>query len=244
MIQYVFEAAKRASLVSEVLVATDDERIFQAAESFGARAFMTSRHHICGTDRIAEVIKNLDYDIIVNVQCDEPMIQPEMLDDVIGLLRDDPRAHLSTLKKRISEAGDIFNPNIVKVVTDAEGFALYFSRAPIPYYRDSYKACHGNGDFNSDNRSNNNSGNNISLTAQMANIAAFKHIGIYGYRKSALLLLTSLPQSAAEEAEKLEQLRALENGMKIKLKETRCETYGVDTPEDFLKVERWLNSSS
>jgi 3-deoxy-manno-octulosonate cytidylyltransferase (CMP-KDO synthetase) len=224
MIQYVYEAAARASLVTEVLVATDDERIFRAAEGFGARVFMTSPHHACGTDRIAEVIKNLPYDIIVNVQCDEPMIRAEMLDDVIALLRDDPRAHIATLMKRIASAGDIFNPNVVKVVTDIEGFALYFSRAPIPYYRDGFK--------------------NWAAPSGMNGIEAYKHIGIYGYRKAALLALTLLPQSAAEGAEKLEQLRALENGMRIKLKETPHETCGVDTPEDILEVERWLQNTS
>ncbi|MFO0754090.1 MAG: 3-deoxy-manno-octulosonate cytidylyltransferase [Thermodesulfovibrionales bacterium] len=227
LIQHVYERTMRAHRVSRVLVATDDERIRRAVEGFGGEAVMTSPDHPSGTDRIAETLLLLqasgrgvpDTDVVVNVQGDEPMIAPEMVDEVIGVM-DDARASLGTLMKRITEKGDVANPNVVKVVRNAEGFALYFSRAPIPFHRDGHEE---------------------SLLSDSSHF--FKHIGIYAYRKDVLLRLALLPPSRLEEIEKLEQLRALENGFSIKVGETSFETIGVDTPEDLERVEKCLSTS-
>ncbi|HAK88491.1 MAG TPA: 3-deoxy-manno-octulosonate cytidylyltransferase [Nitrospiraceae bacterium] len=222
LIRHVYERSKQAKSALEVFVATDNKLIYDAVEGFGGKAIMTSENHPSGTDRIAEAVKKLenteygtrDTDIIVNVQGDEPMIQPEMIDDVIKLMEDE-RASIGTLAKKIEEAEEITDPNIVKVVFDEEGFALYFSRSPIPYHRD---------------------GNRLSQRY-------FKHIGIYAYRKDVLLRLSALPSTRLEDIEKLEQLRALENGFKIKVKETGFETIGVDTLTDLERVEKCLSIS-
>ncbi len=213
LIQHVYENSSGSRLASGVIVATDSKDIFDAVVSFGGKAVMTSPAHRSGTDRVAEAAGACDYDIIINVQGDEPLIKPAMIDDVIGLL-DDGRASIGTLAKRLKSPEETADPNVVKVVFDPEGFALYFSRAPIPYPRDGGPS------------------------------EAFKHIGIYSYRKEALRRLAALPPSRLELIEKLEQLRALEAGMKIKVKETRFDTIGVDTPEDLKRVEKWLSSSS
>ncbi len=224
LIRHVYERSKQAKSALEVFVATDNKLIYDAVEGFGGKAIMTSEGHQSGTDRIAEAVKILentgygiqDRDIIVNVQGDEPMIQPEMIEDVIKLMEDE-RASIGTLAKKIEEAEEITDPNIVKVVFDEAGFALYFSRSPIPYHRDSQE---------------------ISGTKFF-----YKHIGIYAYRKDVLLRLSNLPSTRLEGIEKLEQLRALENGFKIKVKETGFETIGVDTPTDLERVEKCLNIS-
>lgn len=227
VIQRVYENSKMSRLASEVVVATDNARILDAVTGFGGLAVMTSMHHLSGTDRIAEVAQMSayeGYDIIINVQGDEPLIRPEMIDDAIDLLGD-PEADISTLAKRITRPEDVFDPNVVKVVFDRRGFALYFSRAPIPFHRESWRRTVAGG------------------YEAAGEIEAFKHVGIYGYRRHALLRMSSLPESAIEAIEKLEQLRALEDGMKIKVKETVFETIGVDTPEDMEKVEKWLSTS-
>lgn len=213
LLQYPYEAARASKLVSEVLIATDSEEVLKAAESFGARAVMTSPEHPSGTDRVAEVAGPRDADIVINLQADEPLIRTEMIDSVIKLLLDDTEAEMGTLAKEMSSTEDIFNPNVVKVVVDHKGYALYFSRAPIPFYRDLYQYR-----------------GYLRFEAKQAR--ALKHIGIYGYRKETLLRLTSLPQSPLEMAEKLEQLRALYHGIKLKVALTEHDTIGVDTPED------------
>lgn len=218
MIQHVYERAKSASMVEKVFVATDNDAIFEAVGEFGGRAVMTSEKHLSGTDRIAEAVKRLriqDTDIVVNVQGDEPLIHPQMIDEVIKLM-DDKTASIGTLIKRIENPVEINNPNVVKAVFDRQNFALYFSRSPIPYHRDD----------------------------EMNYKAYFKHIGIYAYRKKALLRFAALPPSPLEEIEKLEQLRALENKIIIKVYETSYETIGVDTPADAERVEQCLNISS
>lgn len=230
MVQHVYEKAKKASLVQDVFVATDNKRIYDTVEGFGGKAIMTSDAHISGTDRIAEAVEKLQAtgcrlqaaDIIVNVQGDEPMVHPQMIDDVIGIM-DDKKASIGTLAKKIERAGEIADPNIVKVVFNAEGFALYFSRAPIPYHRDEWK--------------------DLKHLSHGSQSMAYKHIGIYAYRKDVLLELSKLPSTRLEEIERLEQLRALENGFKIKVKETGLETIGVDTPIDLERVERCLSIS-
>jgi 3-deoxy-manno-octulosonate cytidylyltransferase (CMP-KDO synthetase) len=224
VIQHVYENSRRSLLSQEVIVATDSETIFEKVLSFGGKAVMTSRAHESGTDRVAEVARSLLCDIIVNVQADEPLIRPEMIDDVISLLSDD-RADIGTLVKEIQGPQEVTDPNIVKAVFGHDGFALYFSRAPVPYHRDAWKALDR-------------------LDVGHSKSTVYKHIGIYGYRRDILIKLAGMRPSRLEEIEKLEQLRALENGFRIKVKETSSETIGVDTPQDLERVEQWLSISS
>jgi len=224
VIQHVYENARGARSAEDVIVATDSETIFERVLSFGGRAVMTSRDHAAGTDRVAEVAGSLRCDIIVNVQADEPLIRPEMIDDVIGLLSDE-RADMGTLVKEIQNPDEVIDPNVVKAVFRQDGFALYFSRAPIPYHRDEWKDLD-------------------SFEVQRSKFNVFKHVGIYSYRRDVLIKLAGMKPSRLEEREKLEQLRALENGFMIKVKETSSETIGVDTPQDLERVERWLSISS
>ncbi len=229
VIQHVYQNSMNSRLADDVVVATDSETIFEKVLSFGGKAVMTASDHASGTDRIAEVARSLNYDIIVNVQGDEPLIQPEMIDDVISLL-DDPRASIGTLAVRIKDRREIFDPNIVKVVFNREGFAFYFSRAPIPYYRDEWK----------------DHGFHNSFWVEGASVHSdadcYRHIGIYSYRRDVLTQMSELSPSRLELIEKLEQLRALEAGLTIKVKETIYETFGVDTPEDLERIEKCLNS--
>jgi len=232
IIQHVYENSKRARKADGVIVATDSEPILERVISFGGKAFMTDKGHRTGTDRIAEVAASLDVDIVVNVQGDEPLIRPEMIDDVIDIL-EDQRASMGSLIKRIDDPHEILNPNVVKVVFDREMFALYFSRSPIPFLRDEWK--------------NILEIQNLKSKIQNSNEAIpnfYKHIGIYSYRREVLLSLAGLDQTELEQKEKLEQLRALEHGLRIKLKETFFETYGVDTPEDLERLEKCLSTSS
>jgi 3-deoxy-manno-octulosonate cytidylyltransferase (CMP-KDO synthetase) len=215
VIQHVYENSKQARLPDDVIVATDSETIFEKVLSFGGKAVMTDGKHQSGTDRIAEVARSIDCDIIVNVQGDEPLIRSEMIDDVIALL-EDKRASIGTLIKRIYSPREITDPNVVKAVFDAEGFALYFSRAQIPC-----RASH----------------------SEIRTPDYYKHIGIYSYRRETLLALSGMEQTALERVEKLEQLRALENGIRIKIRETSFETHGVDIPADIERVEKCLSTS-
>ena len=224
VIQHVYENSKGASSAEEVVVATDSEAVFERVLSFGGRAVMTSAGHVSGTDRVAEIARTLSCDIIVNVQGDEPLIRPAMVDDVISLLSD-PRADIGTLVKEIGRPEEVVDSNVVKAVFDRDGFALYFSRAPIPYHRDAWKDL-------------------TASSVQGSPFKVYKHVGIYSYRRDILLKLTGMRPSLLEEREKLEQLRALENGIKIKVKETSWETMGIDTPLDLERVERWLSVSS
>lgn len=231
LIQHVYENSRKSKLAKDVIVATDNENIFKTVIDFGGKAAMTSTTHASGTDRIAEVSASLNYDIIVNVQGDEPLIKPEMIDDVIGLLND-KRAVMGTLMKKIENPEEIFDPNIVKVVCDKDGFALYFSRAPIPFDRDKWSIQHSA--FSVQQKTPN---------SELRTPNYFKHLGIYSYRKDVLLSLAGMKPVELEEIEKLEQLRALVNGFRIKVKETFFDTIGVDTPEDLERVKRWLNLS-
>ena len=237
VIQHVYENARKAHKVHDILVATDHDAIYEAVLSFGGNAVMTSHTLASGTDRVAEVAKNLDYDIIVNVQGDEPLINGGMIDTVIDLLRD-PQADMGTLIKKIDDHEEYFDPNVVKAVFDPQGYALYFSRAPIPFSRDeiSLKNMHNNDHENP-------SVHSFSYSSA-GPVSAYKHIGMYSYRKDVLMKLTALSHTSLEETEKLEQLRAMEHGLKIKIEETSYETIGVDTPQDLEKVEKWLNLSS
>lgn len=219
LIQHVYEGVKDARLIDMVYVATDDIRIYETVTSLGYNAVMTSDTHISGTDRVAEVVRDMDCDIVVNVQGDEPFIMPDMVDDVVNILLDDERASIGTLTKRLSDLGEFLSPDVVKVVFDKHGFALYFSRSPIPYHRAETQK------------------------GKSSELFMFKHIGIYGYRRDALLRFSSLEPCAIEMAEGLEQLRALFNGLRIKVRETTHDTIGIDTPEDLRKAEEWLSLS-
>jgi 3-deoxy-manno-octulosonate cytidylyltransferase (CMP-KDO synthetase) len=198
MIQWVYERA-RASRASEVLIATDDLLIVSAAHSFGAVTVMTAHTHESGTDRIAEVARIRGWaesDIVVNVQGDEPVIPPALIDQVASLLESHPSAQIATLATPVASLAELMDPNAVKVVTDTAGRALYFSRAPIPWDRDGAPA---------------------GLASQASYTGARRHVGIYGYRVSGLLRMASLNRTALEQQEKLEQLRALENGLEIRV---------------------------
>lgn len=217
MVQHVYERATRASLVSEVIVATDDERIRAAVNGFGGRVVMTGQRHETGTDRLAEVAENLDSDLIVNVQGDEPLIEPAMIDEAIRPLLDQPSIPMGTLKSRISTLHDFLSPNVVKVVTDRDGFALYFSRSPLPNFRDKW--------------------HDLKDEAFVSGkLLCYKHVGLYVYRRDFLLRFAQMPPTCLEHAEKLEQLRVLENGYRIRVVETEHSSIGVDTPGDLEKV--------
>jgi 3-deoxy-manno-octulosonate cytidylyltransferase (CMP-KDO synthetase) len=217
MIQHVYQRTKQASLVDDVIVATDDERIAAAVKGFGGRVEMTAVEHETGTDRLAEVAKRLDAAIIVNVQGDEPLIDPAMIDEAIRPLAADPSIIMGTLKSRIKNLHDFLSPNVVKVVTDSEGFALYFSRSPLPNFRDKWN------DLKDEKFSS-------------GKLLCYKHVGLYVYRKEFLLKYAQMSPTYLELAEKLEQLRVLENGYRIKVVETVHESVGVDTPGDLEQV--------
>jgi 3-deoxy-manno-octulosonate cytidylyltransferase (CMP-KDO synthetase) len=207
MLQHVWERACQARYLTDIVIATDDERIRAAADQFRARVVMTRTDHVSGTDRVAEAASASQAQIIVNVQGDEPMIDPGAIDAaILGLLEDEAgEIPMGTIKKRIERPADIQDPNVVKVVTDAHSNALYFSRSPIPFARDEQTVY-------------------------------FKHIGLYVYRRAFLLSYPDLPVGPLERTERLEQLRALENGHKIRVVETEYESLGVDTPEDWKQV--------
>ena len=227
LILHVLEGARQARLPAEIIVATDDERIREVVESAGGRAVMTRSDHESGTDRVAEAAAGLSYDIIINIQGDEPFIRGEAIDGLIRLLEGDPSAGMATLARRLKSAEEVADPNIVKVVLGEAGQALYFSRSPIPYYRDAPVAGKGRDGF-----------------SELPGDLYFGHIGVYGYRSEVLLRLSRAPSCPLERAERLEQLRALYLGIVIKVKETSYPFIGVDTPGDLEKAEKWLNSSS
>jgi 3-deoxy-manno-octulosonate cytidylyltransferase (CMP-KDO synthetase) len=223
MIQWVHERALAAK-PRDVIIATDDPRIAAAAAQFGAEVAMTAATHPSGTDRIAQTARErgwVDTDIVVNVQADEPLIPSTLIGQVARLLESHPSADLATLATALGSAQELLDPNVVKVVADAQGRALYFSRAPIPWDRDGAAA----------------------RPAQISIAGARRHIGIYAYRVAALRRLTSLAPSALEMREKLEQLRALEHGLQIQVAEA-CEVPGpdVNTPEDLLRVGRLIGA--
>jgi len=209
MVEHVYRRARQAKLLDHVLVATDDRRIAEAVDRFGGTAVMTRQDHISGTDRLAEVANALSCDIVVNIQGDEPTIAPEAIDSAVKLLIDRPQEVMSTLRRRITDQADLTNPSVVKVVTDARGHALYFTRAAVPFVRPGNPAP-----------------------------PCWKHLGLYGYRRSFLLMLSALPPTHLEKAEGLEQLRAIENGYRIITAEAMADAIGVDTPEDLERVRQ------
>jgi 3-deoxy-manno-octulosonate cytidylyltransferase (CMP-KDO synthetase) len=217
MIQHVYERTALTRSVGRVIVATDDERIRTAVEAFGGEVEMTRDDHPSGTDRLAEVAGRIEADLIVNVQGDEPLIDPEMIEAVVAPLLENPKIEMGTLMTRITDPEEYLNPNVVKVVTDRSGFALYFSRASIPHGRE--------------------------LQDNEIPEATFKHIGLYVYQRNFLLQYPSLPETPLEQLEKLEQLRALEHGHRIRIVETDRQSIGVDVPEDVDRVLQQLKSS-
>ncbi|MBL8796951.1 MAG: 3-deoxy-manno-octulosonate cytidylyltransferase [Planctomycetia bacterium] len=217
LIQHVYERACQAKLASEVVVATDDPRILAAVEGFGGKALMTGREHPSGTDRIAEVAAKLDADIVVNLQGDEPLIEPKSLDLLPKLLQEDPNADLATLAVPLRSLEQWRNPNCVKVVCDRRGRALYFSRSPIPHVRDGEPRFHDDPPI------------------------FLQHLGLYAYRRSVLFHIASSPPAPMEKAEKLEQLRAMALGYRIQVGIVEQASIGVDTYEDyerFVKLSR------
>ena len=206
MIEHVYRRAASTRGVDAVVVATDDSRIAAAVEQFGGVVRMTESGHRTGTDRIAEVARDLSCEIVINVQGDLPLIEPDMIAEIVEPLVSDRALVMSTLRQLITDPADLDNPNVVKVVVDAHDNALYFSRSPIPYQR--------------------------------AVGQAYKHIGLYGFRRDFLLLFAGLEPTPLERAESLEQLRALERGFRIRAVQTRFDSIEVDTPEDLARVRR------
>ena len=216
MLQHVWERASQSRYLTGLVIATDDDRIRRVSEGFGAKVILTRDDHASGTDRVAEAASASTATVIVNIQGDEPMIDPFAIDAaILGMLHDE-NVPMGTLKKRIEREHDITDPGVVKVVTDHHGNALYFSRAPIPFHRDA---------------------------AQDEPAVYFKHIGLYVYRRDFLLAYPDLPVGPLEQAEKLEQLRALENGFRIHVVETEYESLGVDTPADWQTVSALYEKS-
>lgn len=213
MIQHVYERAKRSKAASRVIVATDDERIQKAVEAFGGEARMTRHDHRTGTERVAEVAAHMEGDIFVNVQGDEPLLDAATVDVAASALRDEPPAAISTVAVPIRKPADIMDPNVVKAVLDFDGNALYFSRAPIPWVRD---------------------------TGAQVQARHLKHLGLYVFQRDALLEFPTLPQGELERIEQLEQLRWLENGWKIRVTEVEHDAVSVDVPEDVARVEEIL----
>jgi 3-deoxy-manno-octulosonate cytidylyltransferase (CMP-KDO synthetase) len=214
MLQHVYERVVRARTIHRAVVATDDERIYEEARRFGAPVAMTRSDHATGTERVAEVAAAQAADLIVNVQGDEPLIDPEAIDAAVAPMLAASAPPLATLKKRIRDARELADPNVVKVVTDRAGNAIYFSRSLIPFPRDGAPAEH------------------------------FKHLGLYVYQRDFLLAYPRLPVGPLETAEKLEQLRALENGYPIRVVETEYESVGVDTPEDLERVRKLMEEGT
>jgi 3-deoxy-manno-octulosonate cytidylyltransferase (CMP-KDO synthetase) len=212
MIEHVYQRARSCETVTRVIVATDDLRVVDAVRRFNGEVRLTRSDHATGTDRLAEVAATLECDVVINVQGDEPLIDPRALSQAVAPLAADPTVPMTTLYRRIDDPADVHDPNVVKVVLDRAGFALYFSRAPIPYVRDPRGGWP----------------------------PLYKHIGLYAYRRSTLMVLGTLEPTPLERIESLEQLRALEHGIRIKAVETVYDTIGVDTPQDLEAVRRLL----
>lgn len=210
MIQRVYEAAAKARLLNQLIVATDDERISNVAKNLGAEVRMTSSSHLSGTDRVAEVATEIKMPIIINIQGDEPLLREEMIDELVQALQDEA-IPMATLAARVNDINLLQDRDAVKVVLDKKGFALYFSRSPLPFQASDY---------------------------------FLQHIGIYGYQRDFLLAFSRMKPARLEKTENLEQLRVLENGFKIKVIETPFLTIGVDSPQDIIKVESYLEEHS
>ncbi len=212
VIQHVYERAKKAKMLDDLIIAADDDRIIKAVEEFGGKAVFTSKGHTTGTDRLTEVVNQMDVKIVVNIQGDEPLINPLIIDDLVRAMQEDPEISMATVVKKSYSEQEFRSPDVVKAILDHNNFALYFSRSPIP----TLLKPGGKDSF------------------------FYKHIGIYAYNKDFLFTFKKLPASYLEIGERLEQLRALEAGYKIKAIETKFETVGVDTPEDLELAKEML----
>ncbi|MDD5195418.1 MAG: 3-deoxy-manno-octulosonate cytidylyltransferase [Candidatus Omnitrophica bacterium] len=212
LLQWTWENASRARLLDKLIIACDDAKIEQAARAFGAEVVMTSSQHSSGTDRVAEAARDIDAQIVLNIQADEPLMHPSTIDALVQTMLDNKDAVMATVRKKLDDEGEILSPNVVKIICDNNDFALYFSRHPIPYYRE-----------------------------KGVSRLYYKHLGLYAYTKDFLYTFKNLPVSYLEQAEKLEQLRALQAGYKIKVIDTEFDSWGVDTEEDLQKVERILS---
>ena len=220
VIQHVYERAKQAKLLDDLIVACDDERVKNAVVKFGAKAVMTSPDQPTGTDRLTEVANPIDVKVVVNIQGDEPFVQPTMIDQIVlALLNNNSKTGMATVIKKIEDEKELYDPNVVKVVVDKDGNALYFSRNFIPFVRDR---------------------ESLGSKSILETAVFYKHIGLYGYTKDFLFTFKNLPKSRLEEAEKLEQLRALEHGYKIKTIVTKFDTVGIDTPADLERAKELL----
>jgi 3-deoxy-manno-octulosonate cytidylyltransferase (CMP-KDO synthetase) len=217
LIQHTYERAVLAKTVDKILIATDSEEVLQVCESFGAVCIMTSVDHKSGTDRIAEAVADVDVEIIVNLQADEPEIAPANIDYLVKLLQDNPDHSMATLVAEFKTVDKINNPNVVKVITDSNNNAIYFSRSAIPYDRESGGAVKVDG--------------------------FLRHLGIYTYRKDFLLLISSLPQTTLEKTEKLEQLRVIENGFAILVGKVKYIHDGIDTPQQYAEFVKRYNKN-
>jgi 3-deoxy-manno-octulosonate cytidylyltransferase (CMP-KDO synthetase) len=213
MIQRVYERAKMAKRVDQVIVATDDERIVKAVQEFGGEARMTRGDHRTGTERVAEVAAHVEGNVFVNAQGDEPLLDPAAIDTAVEALLEDPPASVATVATPVKVLSDVMDPNVVKAVLDFDGYALYFSRAPVPWVRD---------------------------TAGKVHVKYWKHLGLYVFQRDALLEYPTLPQGELERIEQLEQLRWMENGWKIRVAEVEHDAVSVDVPEDVARVEKLL----
>ncbi len=216
MIQWVYENASKSEALSEVIVATDNDSIERTVTGFGGKVMMTSENHSSGSERCLEVIEKLEqrgkiFDVVVNIQGDEPFIEPNQI-DLVSSCFSDKNVGIATLKTKILSQEELFNPNVVKVITNSKGWAIYFSRQTLPYIR------------------------GVELHNWIHVQPFYKHVGIYAYRPDRLKLITRLPISNLEKNESLEQLRWLENGFEIFVKETFIESFSVDTPDDLLKI--------
>jgi 3-deoxy-manno-octulosonate cytidylyltransferase (CMP-KDO synthetase) len=215
MIQHVWERAKEARLLDEVVIACDSEAVAERAKKFKAKCVMTSRDHACGTDRIIEVVNPLDVRVVINIQGDEPLVHPSMIDCVAQAMLDDRSLSVATIMKKITDPAVVNDPNVVKVVVDKNNFALYFSRSPIPH---------------------------LAHNSEVKNPDYYKHFGLYGYTKDFLFTFKNLPVSKLERTEKLEQLRVLQEGFRIKVVETNFDTVSVDVESDLERVRQLLGA--
>ncbi|MFC1666773.1 3-deoxy-manno-octulosonate cytidylyltransferase [Candidatus Omnitrophota bacterium] len=220
VIQHTWTNAKKCKSIDDLIIATDDRRIYNCAKGFGAKVIYTSKAHKSGSDRLTEAVISIDTKVVVNIQADEPLVHPSMIDDVVVPILKDDTIHVVTLCHKIKNEQDFLDPNVVKVVMDRKGFAMYFSRNAIPYEVDQ------GGSWGNRRRSN-----------------YYKHIGLYAYSKDFLFTFKSLPQSKLEKIERLEQLRIIENGYRLKVIETKFDTVGIDTPEDLQKATELIKGS-
>jgi len=227
LIQWVYENVRRSKYVTEVIVATDSNKILNVVEGFGGKAVLTSPNHPSGTDRVAEVAKRLDSDVILNVQGDEPFITSVVIDEVLKIMVRDTNVEMASAKTSVSNIKEVFSSSVVKVVCDQDDNAIYFSRAPIPYFRDEYDAYKKTGKVEK-------------LLQNIISTNVYKHIGIYAYRWNFLMKYTKMKPTFLEKSEKLEQLRALENGVKIKVPTVKYEGFGIDTHEDLERANKIL----